>query len=192
MKRATTRLVEDVTIPDNSKISPDTQFVKIWRIRNESKIPWSSEYVFSFKRGQPMTDSFVVKLPKVVEPGDEVDISIPMRSPTIPGLYISIWKLFFQGRPFGGPFRVKIWVCEPNKISSSLSPDLEGCIGQLATMGFEDRELNQKLLKRCKNDMDKVVWKLMKKRFRQEKQQVKQERKHLKCEHRLEEKKYAY
>jgi len=52
MKRETTRLVGDVTFPDNSKISPNTSFVKVWRIRNESNIPWSpSECVFFLQKG---------------------------------------------------------------------------------------------------------------------------------------------
>jgi len=113
-----------------------------------------------------------------------------MRSPTVPGLYISVWKFFSNGKPFGAPFRVKIWVCESNT-PSSFSKDLEGCINELAAMGFEDRQLNQKLLSKCKNDMDKVVWKLMKKRFRQEKQVLKQERKLLKFDHHFEQRKYT-
>jgi len=183
MKYGMARLVQDVTIPIGFKISPGEDFVKTWRIRNESNTTWPDTFFLSFKKGHLLSNVQSIFLPKSIGAGEEFDISVPMKAPMIPGMYMSIWRLMAEVRPFGQPFRCKIWICDPNATPSTVfSHDLEGCLAELATMGFHDTFLNQKLLLKCHNDMDKVVWKLLKKQSKIEKKGAFKERHRLKDE----------
>lgn len=83
----------DVTIPDNTLISPGQPFRKTWRLRNDGTCAWGPNAVVhsitninnnSF--GAPM----VLDMPDV-QPGGIVDLSIDMIGPNTPGLQRSEW-----------------------------------------------------------------------------------------------------
>jgi hypothetical protein len=114
--------ISDLTIPDNSVITPNTVFTKIWEIKNTGSCAWDSSYSVVFAgRGSAMggpASSPVVKEGAVV-PGQTAKISVTMRAPDQPGDYEGFWllrspdnKSFGTGPKSGSPFFVKIVVAE--------------------------------------------------------------------------------
>lgn len=105
--------VADVTIPDNTPLTPGTPFVKTWRVRNTGTCTWSANYTLVFVAGEPMGGQAPLPLPQAVQPGEEVDLSISLVAPTAPGVYRGEWKLQNgSGVTFGSrgnyPFYVQI------------------------------------------------------------------------------------
>jgi len=164
LKYGIARFVADVTIPDGTVILPGTEFVKVWRIRNESVTIWPQDYLFVHKKGDRLTSLECVRLPKDVAPGEEFDISVAMKAPSTVGRYFSVWRLTGpKEKPFGQPFHVKINVYDPQgPIFPPKEEPWEMQVTELAAMGFTDRFEVERLLKKCHGDMDKVVWKLLK------------------------------
>jgi hypothetical protein len=80
----------DVTIPDNTKMSPNQVFSKTWRIRNAGTCSWNSSYLLIFDHGdglgvtpgysQPLTTG-------VVNPGQWVDLVVSLKAPAASGTY---------------------------------------------------------------------------------------------------------
>lgn len=94
--------VADVTIPDNTVLTPGQEFVKTWRLRNDGDCVWSTAYALEFVEGDPMGFTGSQPLAAAVQPGQEVDISVTLTAPGTPGTYRSDWQLSDeQGRFFG-------------------------------------------------------------------------------------------
>ncbi|MBN1147300.1 MAG: hypothetical protein JXA78_08590 [Anaerolineales bacterium] len=105
--------VEDVTIPDGTRVGPGKPFTKTWRLRNVGKTTWTTEYALVFIDGDLMGASPLVPLPSKVSPYEKVDISVDLIAPSNPGKYRGYWKLRnAQGQVFGvGPNADEaIWV----------------------------------------------------------------------------------
>jgi len=88
-----------------------------------------------------------------------------MKAPLAVGRYFSVWRLTGpKEKPFGQPFHVKICVSNSDGSTPFNMPDdpVEFQLSELAAMGFTDREKAEKVLKKCRGDLDKVVWKLLK------------------------------
>ncbi len=86
----------DMSVPDNSPIAPNAPFVKIWRVRNDGNCGWGPGYALHslvFLGGTQMSAQTRVELPTVVQPGQTVDLSVPLVSPGLPGTYRGEWKL---------------------------------------------------------------------------------------------------
>jgi len=91
--------LSDVTIPDGMIIAPGARFTKTWRVRNDGNCVWDSKYSLVLDKGNAMSTVTSFPLPKVVLPGDSVDISIEMTAPTIEGDYSGYWRIL---TPYGG------------------------------------------------------------------------------------------
>jgi hypothetical protein len=91
----------DVTIPDGTVLPPNTNFTKIWRVRNDGSCRWDSSYALIFTSGTAMTNNLTILIPAVVMPGQSIDLAVDMRSPGNPGTYQSNW--FFRS-PRGDVF----------------------------------------------------------------------------------------
>jgi Ig-like domain from next to BRCA1 gene len=109
--------VADVTVPDNSQILPKTEFTKTWRIKNIGTTTWNANYKLVYLDGVSisMVEAVLkvteVKLTSEVKPGAEVEISVPMVSPSKNGTYKIWWKMLNpQGYFFGEPLYVQIVV----------------------------------------------------------------------------------
>jgi hypothetical protein len=90
----------DVTIPDDTVLAPGVAFTKTWRVRNDGTCTWGRDYALSslaFVGGSPLGGPEGVALPRDVRPNELVDLSISMRAPDQPGLYLSEWKLAGPG-----------------------------------------------------------------------------------------------
>lgn len=85
--------VKDVTIPDGSTLSPGKSFTKTWRLQNVGSCSWNSSYALIFVSGDGMSAPGVVGLPGNVNPGETVDITVYLVSPTKQGHYRNYWKL---------------------------------------------------------------------------------------------------
>jgi hypothetical protein len=113
--------VKDVSIPDNSRITPGAEFIKVWRLRNTGTCAWNSNYVVAHVDGASLTDSAEYALTgSRIDPGQTVDINVGMRAPTQAGTYTSYWSLRGRNRQLipvagghdGNQFFVKIRVGE--------------------------------------------------------------------------------
>jgi hypothetical protein len=83
----------DVTIPDNTLVSPGQPFRKTWRLRNDGTCAWGPNAtvpamtnINNNSFGAPT----VIAMP-IVPPGGVVDLSIDMVAPNTPGLQRSEW-----------------------------------------------------------------------------------------------------
>ena len=109
--------VSDVTVPDNSYLSANTAFTKIWRLKNTGTCTWNTAYSTTFVSGDPMSAVYPVALPYTVVPGQSVDVAVNMVAPSYAGTYKGNWSLksntgqvFALGSAANVPFYVLIQV----------------------------------------------------------------------------------
>jgi Ig-like domain from next to BRCA1 gene len=114
--------IKDVTVPDGTVFTPGTEFTKVWRLQNTGSCTWDGSYAFVFVGGNRLGASPSVPLPKVVNPGENVDIGVEMIAPSGSGSYQGNWMLSnANGKTFGvgsdaqTPVWVDIRVTTPNQ-----------------------------------------------------------------------------
>lgn len=87
--------VADVTIPDGTVMRPGHRFVKTWRVRNSGVVPWIDRRLG--RVGPPLAHGLPRSVPSVpvpdTPPGQEVDISVPMRAQFLEGSAQVTWKM---------------------------------------------------------------------------------------------------
>lgn len=102
--------VADVTIPDDTVMEKGEDFTKTWRIRNSGTCTWEEGTKFVWLSEEPLGAPVSVDV-SPTEPDAQVDISVDMKAPTVPGTYKSNWQLQDpKGTKFGGVFYVQIVV----------------------------------------------------------------------------------
>ena len=113
------KFVEDLTIPDGTKIVAGNTFTKTWRIRNSGSCTWDTRFDITFVDGTQMTPGKVWDLTKEVKSGETVDISIDMTAPSAMGSYQGNFQMlnpngvrFGTGPDSKGSFWVKIQVVD--------------------------------------------------------------------------------
>jgi len=82
----------DVTIPDNTSMTPGQSFTKTWRVRNSGSCAWQAGFTFRFTGGEAMGGSSV-GLENAVQPGSETNISVALTAPTSAGTYRGNWRM---------------------------------------------------------------------------------------------------
>lgn len=70
----------DVTIPDGTQMSPGQSFTKTWRMLNNGSCAWEPGFIFNIVGGESM-GGVAVTLNQRVEPGRQIEISVPMVVP---------------------------------------------------------------------------------------------------------------
>ncbi|KAI9023751.1 hypothetical protein CLU79DRAFT_886843 [Phycomyces nitens] len=103
--------VADITIPDGSVALPGSQFLKIWKLKNDGTSAWpeGSQLVFSggnIFRAYPSScdpKSFVIP---VTAPQQDAFIVAELQAPETPGRYISYFRL---SSPDGIRFGHRLW-----------------------------------------------------------------------------------
>ena len=94
--------VRDVTIPDNTVMTPGQTFTKTWLVSNSGTCAWEPGFVFNVVGGEAM-DGVSVTLNQTVDPGRQYEFSIPMVAPTdITGEIKGIWQLSDTNSNFFG------------------------------------------------------------------------------------------
>jgi hypothetical protein len=105
------RFVRDVTIPDNTPMTPAQVFSKTWLVENSGTCPWQAGYQVVLIGGIAMGGS-PYQLPQDVGPGGRIQVSIKMVAPTNQtGIVQGTWKMSdSSGTPFGDYMSVVIVV----------------------------------------------------------------------------------
>jgi Ig-like domain from next to BRCA1 gene len=119
----------DVSIPDDSLISPGQGFIKTWKLVNTGSCTWTTAYSASFFYGDRMDSPESVALLETVLPAQSVELSIEMVAPLVPGTYQGNWKLMNPtGALFGigpngdSPFWVRIIVPANPASTATVTP----------------------------------------------------------------------
>ena len=101
--------VEDVTVSDGQVFPPGAEFVKCWRLMNDSGRDWpeSTELVFLAGESLSATDKPVAVEVGSVAAGKEVDVwTGELKAPDVPGRYVGYWRLRADGELFGN----SLWI----------------------------------------------------------------------------------
>ena len=85
--------VTDVTVPDNTNMTPGKAFTKTWRLKNVGTCTWTTDYDLVFDSGNAMDGSPAVSLGTSVPPNGTIDISIGLTAPSSNGTYKGNYKL---------------------------------------------------------------------------------------------------
>ncbi len=100
----------DVTIPDNTNMTPGQAFTKTWRVRNNGSCAWEVGFKLNFTGGDVMGGS-TLTLDKAVSPGEDTELSVAMTAPTTSGSIRSNWRMSTNtGTYFGDEIYVLIIV----------------------------------------------------------------------------------
>jgi len=102
------RHVADVTIPDNCELTANTPVTKTWRLRNVGTTAWpaGSQLIAVGRHGDHLNGPEKVNVPSV-EPGQEVEVSVPFLTPSQPGRYVGYYRMATaEGIKFGQ----RVWV----------------------------------------------------------------------------------
>ena len=119
--------IKDITYPDDSTLAPEAEFIKTWQIQNTGTCTWNSSYVIFPDDGDALGAPPSVPLTAgTIAPGEKVEVSVTLKTPTEEGTYQGFWKLRNPaGQEFGvGPqgdkqFWVKI------KVASQLADNYD-------------------------------------------------------------------
>jgi hypothetical protein len=93
--------VNDVTIPDNTPMTPGQTFTKTWKVRNSGTCAWEAGYKFAFTSGDAMSGA-TYTLPQSVPANTDVDISVAMTTPNKSGAIRGNWRMSTTAGQFFG------------------------------------------------------------------------------------------
>ena len=85
--------VSDVTIPDNTLMTPGQNFTKTWRLRNSGTCNWTTAYDAVFVDGNAMGGAASVALAGSVPSNSTVDLSVNMSAPSTNGTFRATYRL---------------------------------------------------------------------------------------------------
>lgn len=85
--------VADVNIPDGTSMSPGQDFVKTWRVKNNGSCPWGAGYKLVYAGYSNDMDGQFQPLAEVVQPNQEVEVSVQFKAPDAAGEYLSAWQM---------------------------------------------------------------------------------------------------
>ena len=83
----------DVNIPDGTIMSPGQDFVKTWRVKNSGSCPWGEGYQLVYAGYADDMSGQFQPLTEVVQPGQEVELSVQFTAPDAVGEYVSAWQM---------------------------------------------------------------------------------------------------
>lgn len=84
-------LLEDVTIPDNTRLTAGETFTKTWRFKNTGTCHWNN-YTISFLTGDRMSAPDSAPIPDTLA-GSTVDVSLELTAPKADGSYSGYFTL---------------------------------------------------------------------------------------------------
>lgn len=102
--------VSDITIPDNTVMTPGQTFTKTWSIKNSGTCDWTTSYKMVFLSGNAMSGAST-SLTTAIGSGHSDNISVAMVAPTTKGTYTGYWIMQnAAGKTFGEQVYVSIVV----------------------------------------------------------------------------------
>uniref|UniRef100_A0A6M2DIG0 Nbr1 FW domain-containing protein n=1 Tax=Xenopsylla cheopis TaxID=163159 RepID=A0A6M2DIG0_XENCH len=99
-------LLADVTVGEGESITPNTSFIKTWRIQNNGVDAWPQDCVLQMIGTTTQMDCLRRYSTPALIPGQIWHISIEMVSPSEPGVHQSKWRMMTRG---GSYFGDTIW-----------------------------------------------------------------------------------
>jgi hypothetical protein len=100
--------VSDVTIPDNTPVTPGQAFTKTWKVKNAGSCAWDSGFKFAFTGGESMGGT-TYTLPSSVAAGAVTDLSVSMTAPNKTGTLRGNWRMSTaSGQFFGDEVYVQV------------------------------------------------------------------------------------
>lgn len=99
--------IADVNVPDDTDMSPGQDFLKTWRVRNAGSCPWGEGYELVYAGYANEMSGQAQPLTQVVQPGQEVEVSVQFTAPEAIGEYLSAWQM---SNPAGVTFEDIIFV----------------------------------------------------------------------------------
>jgi hypothetical protein len=98
--------IQDITVPDGTKIKPGFNFDKVWRIQNTGTCEWDDGYVLKYVLGGSLDgkDVPIVKSSDFVKPGQMKDFGVTLTAPLIPNTYTDCWRMQDDGGFYFGTF----------------------------------------------------------------------------------------
>lgn len=93
--------VSDVSIPDNTQMTPGQTFTKTWKVYNSGSCAWDAGFKFVFTTGDALGGA-TFTLPTAVASGAQYGIPVPMTAPSTAGTYQSNWRMQTAGGEFFG------------------------------------------------------------------------------------------
>ena len=119
--------IKDVTVPDDTPMTPGQTFTKTWLVQNTGTCAWEAGFKFAFAEGNSMNGS-TYTLTKTVSPGTQTELSIPMTAPSTTGSVTGSWRMSTSnGVFFGNLVWVTISIASPTGTETETpTPTLEG------------------------------------------------------------------
>lgn len=118
------KFIQDVTIPDNTKMDPGSVFNKTWRLQNAGSCAWTSSYGLVYDGDNILNaPAFTPISSGTVPPGANIDITVSLTAPGTGGVYRQNFKLVnASGNKFAlgdgsKPFWAQIEVALPGGIA---------------------------------------------------------------------------
>ena len=93
--------VNDVTIPDNTPMTPGQTFTKTWKVKNSGTCAWEAGYKFAFTGGDAMSGN-TYTLQQAVLANADTEISVPMTAPNKTGSIRGNWRMSTTAGQFFG------------------------------------------------------------------------------------------
>ncbi len=93
--------VSDVSIPDNTAMTPGQNFTKTWKVLNSGTCNWDAGFKFAFVGGEQMS-GVAFTLPSAVAANATLDVSVAMIAPTKTGTLRGNWRMQTAGGQFFG------------------------------------------------------------------------------------------
>jgi hypothetical protein len=111
------------SIADDNTFAPNQTFTMTWTLKNTGTSTWSAAYLLRYYSGNTFGALNEIAIGREVLPGGQIDISIPMKAPAIPGTYRSDWVMSSENRSnFKEPVYLKIKVAIPLTPSPTPKP----------------------------------------------------------------------
>ncbi len=93
--------VSDVSVPDNTAMTPGQNFTKTWKVINSGTCAWDAGFKFAFTGGEQMS-GVTYTLPSAVPANGQIDISVAMIAPSKTGTLRGNWRMQTAGGQFFG------------------------------------------------------------------------------------------
>lgn len=110
------KFVSDVTMTDGCVVKPGENLIKVWRVRNSGTEAWPVGVRIAHVGGNSFGGPAAgVEVPRA-NPGEAVNVSVPLIMPSEPGRHTSYWRMitpFPANTKFGHRFWVTVNVVPP-------------------------------------------------------------------------------
>jgi len=112
------RFVSHVNFEDGCKVAPGLSFVKVWTLRNNGASRWpEGTSIMRVDRANDLNATFITPYTgNLPAPDAEVNVSVKMDTPVLPGEYSAYFKMLSpEGKKFGQRIRCQVVVSNANQ-----------------------------------------------------------------------------